>query len=101
MLPEAKDSFDATFGYAFALNDTLTLNGSVSGYFARKTRFESTIGGQEVTGFLSSQERLSLQLGLTSLITENLYIEPSVSFGLTGTGSNAAVGVNIPYTFDF
>lgn len=101
MLPEAKDSFDATFGYAFALNDTLTLNGSVSGFFTRQTRFESTIGGQEVTGFLSSQERLSLQLGLTSLVTENLYIEPSVSFGLTGTGSNAAVGVNIPYTFDF
>lgn len=101
MLPEAKDSFDATFGYAFALNDTLTLNGSVSGFFTRRTKFESTIAGQDVRGFLSSQERLSLQLGLTSLLTENLYIEPSVSFGLTGTGSNAAVGVSIPYTFDF
>ncbi|MGH8008789.1 MAG: transporter, partial [Candidatus Binatia bacterium] len=102
LLPEAEDTFDVTFGYAFALNDTLTLNTAVAGFFTQRTKFDSTLAsGQEVRGILSSQERLSLQLGLTSLLTENLYIEPSVSFGLTGTGSNAAFGVNIPYTFGF
>lgn len=103
MLPEAKDVFDATIGYGFALNDTLTLNTSVTGFFTRRTEFETVIppSTEPIEGVLSSQEQISLQLGFTSLLAENLYVEPTVSFGLTGTESSAVVGLTIPYTFDF
>lgn len=42
---------------------------------------------------------LSLQFGLTALLLKNLYVEPSVSFGLNGRGHSLAVGVTMPCTF--
>lgn len=51
--------------------------------------------------FPPARERFSLQLGLTSLLTENLYIAPTMSFGLNGPGSHSSLGVSLPYTFGF
>lgn len=102
-LPEAENNVDVTIGYAFALNDTLTLNASVNGFFSDRTEFETIIppSTARVAGLLASQEQISLQLGFTSLLAKNLYVEPSVSFGVTGRGSSAVVGLSIPYTFEF
>jgi hypothetical protein len=102
-LPEAEDTFDASVGYAFALNDSLTLNAAVLGTFTRRAQFQTALAptGRRITLLLPSRERLSLQIGLTSLITKKFYIEPNVNFSLTGTGSDTSVGLNLPYTFEF
>jgi hypothetical protein len=41
----------------------------------------------------------SLRFALTSWLAEGLYIEPSVSFGLSGSNESVAMGVTIPYAF--
>ena len=88
---QPEDLIDVTLGYAYALNDTLTLSTSVSGLFSFETEFDNAT--------LRSQELFSMQFGLTSWLDEGLYIEPSVSFGLNGPGDSFAFGVTMPYTF--
>ncbi len=88
---EPQDRVDATLGYALALNDTLTISAAVSGVFTGATSFDNAE--------LRQRESFSLSLGLTSLLTENLYIEPTVSFGLNGPGNSVVFGVSLPYTF--
>jgi len=87
--PEAR--FDITLGYALALNDTLTISTSVSGVFSGESTFTNAT--------LLRQDIYSLQLGLTSWLGRGLYIEPSVSFGLSGPGNSVAFGITLPYTF--
>lgn len=89
---EPENTIAATFGYAYALNDTLTLSTAVSGVFTTRTRFGNIT--------FPSSEQYSIQFGLTSLLTNKLYIEPVVSFGLSGVGSDVSFGVNLPYTFN-
>lgn len=88
---EPESRFDVTLGYALALNDTLTISTSVSGVFSGETRF--------ATATLLRQDIYSLQLGLTSFLARGLYIEPTVSFGLSGPGNSVAFGVTLPYSF--
>jgi len=89
---EPEDRIDATFGYAYALNDTITLSTSVSGLFLSETEFDTVTFRQ--------QNLFSLQFGMTSWLAEGLYIEPSVSFGLNGPGDSFAIGATLAYTFD-
>lgn len=84
------DRIDTTLGFAFALNDTLTLSTAVSGVFAGETAFSNAT--------LRSQESFSLQFGLTSLLARGFYVEPTVSFNLNGTGNDMVLGVSVPYT---
>jgi len=89
---EPEDRIDATVGYAYALNDTITLSTSLSGLFLSETEFDTVTFRQ--------QNLFSLQFGMTSWLAEGLYIEPSVSFGLNGPGDSFAVGATLAYTFD-
>lgn len=88
---EPRDRFGLTMGYALALNDTLTLSTVVLGLFTGATRFDNAQ--------LRAQQAFSLQLGLTSRLARGLYIEPTVTFGLSGPGRSFAVGVTMPYAF--
>jgi excisionase family DNA binding protein len=88
---EPEERFDVTLGYALALNDTLSISTSVSGLFSGETSFSNVT--------LLRQEVYSLQFGLTSWLARGLYIEPTVSFGLSGPGNSVAFGVTLPYTF--
>ena len=88
---EPEERFDVTLGYALALNDTLTISTSVSALFSGETTFTNAT--------LLRQDVYSLQLGLTSWLARGLYIEPTVSFGLSGPGNSVAFGVTLPYTF--
>ena len=88
---QPKDTFDVTLGYVLALNDSLTISTALSGVFVSETTFDAAT--------LRQQELFSLQFGLTSFITEGLFIEPVVSFGLNGTGNTFVLGVSVPYTF--
>ena len=88
---EPKDRFDITVGYALAVNDTLTISTSLAGVFSSATQFDNAT--------LRQQDSYSLQFGLTSWLAEGLYIEPSVSFGVSSPGNSFALGVTLPYTF--
>jgi excisionase family DNA binding protein len=88
---EPENRFDVTLGYALALNDTLTISTSVSALFSGETTFTNAT--------LLRQDIYSLQLGLTSWLARGFYIEPTVSFGLSGPGNSVAFGVTLPYTF--
>jgi hypothetical protein len=83
--------FDVSVGYGLALNDTLAISAAVSGLFAGSTVLDSAISRQP--------DSFSGSFALTSWLAEGLYIEPSVSFGLSGPGASVAFGVTIPYTF--
>lgn len=78
-------------GYALALNDSLSISASLSGAFSGRTRFNN--------GILRRQDAYSLTFGLTSWLTEGLYLEPTVGIGLNGPADNFTFGVTVPYTF--
>jgi len=88
---QPENTLSASLGYALALNDSLTLSNSLTGIFTRRTTFEHAT--------LPAQERFILQFGLTSKLTRDLFIEPSLAFDISGTGSNYSIGVRLPYTF--
>jgi excisionase family DNA binding protein len=90
-LLEPDGVFDVSLGYALALNDTLTISTLVSGVFSSAASFDDAA--------LRRQEQYNLQFGLTSWLATGLYIEPSVSFGLSGPRDSVAFGVTLPYTF--
>ena len=90
-LLQHEDTIAATVGYAFALNDTLTLSAAVSGVFDSRTSFDNAV--------LDQRERFSLRFGLTTLVSDDLYVEPLVSFGLNGDEANVTLGLSVPYTF--
>ena len=83
---------DVSVGYALAVNDTLALNMAVSGVFAGGgTAFDTTQFRQPGT--------FSARFGVTSWVARGLYVEPSVSIGLSGPGRSFAFGLTFPYAF--
>ncbi len=88
---EAEDRVGATLGYAYALNDTITLSTALDALFLSETDFDNVT--------LRQQELFSLQFGLTSWLAKGLYIEPTVGYGLNGPGDSFVIGVTLPYTF--
>jgi hypothetical protein len=88
VIPEQKNYYTTTFGYAFALNDLLTIGTSVSGLFP-----QYPISEDEPL----IQKQFSLKLSLTSLLSRSLYVEPSVSIGLNRAASDVTFGMNFVY----
>jgi excisionase family DNA binding protein len=80
----------ASLGLAFAMNDQLSVGGAVTGSF-------DLGGGDEDTG--SSGQNFALRFNVTWLLTEGIFLEPSVSFGLNGPGDNVAFGLSMPFSF--
>jgi hypothetical protein len=64
---------------------------AVAGLFTGKTTIDG-IAARQPSVF-------SARFGLTAWLAEGLYVEPSVSFGLSGPGDGFAVGVTLPYAF--
>ncbi|MEE9412934.1 MAG: helix-turn-helix domain-containing protein [Methylococcales bacterium] len=89
---QTDNQFDLSFGFAYALNDTLTLSTSFSGVFTTEKELVDGI-------ILPDNERYRLRFGLTSYLAKGLYVEPFVSFGLNGHGTDATFGISLPYTF--
>ena len=79
-----------SFGFALALNDTLSLSTSLSAAFTSATSFPNAQ--------LRQQDGYSLGFGLTSWLAPGVYIEPGVSFSLGGPGDSFAFGVSV-FTF--
>ncbi len=99
LLPD--NSMNATVGVAYSLNDTLTLSTSVLGVFDGETSANEIVlpSGKRGEVELLSDEHYFLRLGLTAFLTNELYVEPNVSFNLSDTVSTAAFGLNLPYSF--
>jgi len=85
------DRLDVSLGYGLGLNDTLALSMAVSSVFTATTAINDARVRQP--------HSFSGRFGLTSWLAKGLYIEPSVSFGLTGPGNSFAFGVTMPYAF--
>ncbi len=88
----ARDSVDLSVGYALALNDTLAISMAVSGLFT------NTAAALDETRFRRPDTYFA-RFGVTSWLAKGLYIEPSVSFALTGPGRSFAFGLTLPYAF--
>jgi excisionase family DNA binding protein len=87
----AENSVDVSAGYGLALNDTVAISMSASGLFTGDRTLDDSKS--------NTRSAFSARFGLTSWLARGLYIEPSVSFGLTGPGSGFAFGLTIPYAF--
>lgn len=85
-----KNMFTTALGYAYALNDSISLGMSASGIFYGRTSYDDVV--------LKSYKQFSLTFNMTSLIYKNVYLEPSVSFGLNESAPDATFGVALVYT---
>ena len=88
---EPRHRVDLTLGYAFALNDTLSLNTAIASTFNRGVTINTTQ--------LRPVTTTALQLGMTVRVARGLYLQPSMSYRLSGPGSGFSLGLNVPITF--
>jgi hypothetical protein len=84
-------AFAVSLGYGLALNDTIAISTTASGVFTKAVFREDFTTGRA--------ENFILRFALTSALARGLYIEPSVSIGLSGPGQSFAMGVTVPYSF--
>ncbi|MEM9169825.1 MAG: helix-turn-helix domain-containing protein [Pseudomonadota bacterium] len=97
-----RDSITATLGLTLALNDRLSTSGTVIGSFALGSDFDVALPGalDPVTAIrIPGDRRYALRWALTALVTENLYIEPSVTFDIGGLNDDVTFAISLPYTF--
>lgn len=87
---EPEHRLDASFGFALAVNDTLSLSGAVSAVFTAATTFPNAK--------LRQQDSYSLGFGLTSRVSQSVYLEPAVSLDLGGPADGFAFGLSV-FTF--
>jgi hypothetical protein len=86
-----RNSLAVSLGYGLALNDTVAISTAASGVFTRASVFEDRPSGQT--------ETFSLRFALTSALARGLYIEPSVTVGLSGPDQSFSMGVTMPLAF--
>jgi hypothetical protein len=87
--PIAFDTFDLAMGYGLGLNDTTAISMAVAGLFAGKP---DDLAPKPPSAF-------SVRFSLTTSLGRGLYLEPSVSFGLSGPAHNFGFGITMPYAF--
>jgi len=86
-----RHSVAVSLGYGLALNDTIAISTAAAGVFTRASVFENIPSGRS--------ESFSLRFALTSALVGGLYIEPSVTVGLSGPGQSFTMGVTLPLAF--
>jgi hypothetical protein len=85
------NSFDVSLGYGLGLNDSIAISTAASGVFTRAPFVESVGSGRA--------ENFSLRFALTAALARGLYIEPSMTIGLSGPGQSFTMGITVPYSF--
>ena len=91
---EPGEQIPYSFGTGFSMNDKVSFSTSLSGDAVRRTKFN----GREIAG--SSKNINTLQLGFTVQLSQRLFIEPYVGFGLNEEASDFVLGFNVPYRFE-
>ena len=82
---------DVSLGYGLSLNDSLAISTAAAGAFTRNATVIGVNAGRS--------EIFSIRFALTSALAKGLYIEPSVTIGLSGPGQSFTMGVTLPYSF--
>jgi excisionase family DNA binding protein len=106
-LLEPEDIFGVSLGYAFSVNDELTISTAVSGLFSDETNFGPYVIGESDGSplyadlIMQSDESYGLRLGLTYMFRKGMYVEPNVTIGLSDPGSWMMLGLNVPMAFDW
>lgn len=85
------NALSVSLGYGLALNDSIAISTAASGVFTRASFIQGVGSGRA--------ETFSLRFALTSALTSGLYIEPSVTVGLSGPGQSFTMGITVPYSF--
>ena len=85
---EPASSLDVSLGYALGLNDTIAISTVATGAFIRQS-----------SDTARRADFFSLRFALTSYLARGMYIEPSVSIGLSGPGQSFTMGVTVPLAF--
>jgi hypothetical protein len=85
------DAVAVSLGYGLGINDTIAISTAASGVFTRAA-FRADVTTARAETFL-------LRFALTSALARGLYIEPSVSIGLSGPGQSFTMGVTLPLAF--
>ena len=85
------NAFTVALGYGLAVNDSVAISTAAAGVFTKATFIESVGGGRAQT--------FSLRFALTAALTRRLYVEPSVTIGLSGPGQSFTMGITVPYSF--
>jgi hypothetical protein len=80
-------------GIGYSLNDRVSLSTQLIGAVIGHTELDDT------TVRRSDLDILSLQLGVTVLVTRKLFVEPIVNFGLSEDAPDVIVGLNLVYRF--
>jgi hypothetical protein len=80
-------------GIGYSLNDRVSLSTQLIGAVIGHTELDDT------TVRRSDLDILSLQLGVTVLVTRKLFVEPVVNFGLSEDAPDVIVGLNLVYRF--
>ena len=81
------------FGLGFAVNEHVTLSGQFLGGY----EFDRQVGGVDIPD--SAREPLAMRLGLTWRISRHQYLEPSVTWGLNASASDAVAAVSYVWRF--
>ena len=89
--PKPGNLVDVSLGYALALNDSLAISTAATALFSRARMFENPNSRRGDT--------FGLRFALTSSLARGLYIEPSVTLGLSGPARSFTFGVTLPYSF--
>jgi hypothetical protein len=77
-----------SLGYGLAVNDSVAISTAASGAFTRAAFRQDVKTGRA--------ETFSLRFALTAALAKGLYIEPSVTMGLSGPGQSFTFGVTLP-----
>ena len=85
----SNNSYSILLGYAFNINDTVTLGSKFDGSFTEETRTAA------------QSDNFGLEFSVTTMLTEKLSFEPYVRFGLDGSASDVTMGVRTPFTISF
>ena len=88
----AKHNIGMSFGYTYAVNDSLALN----------TLFVGTYRNADSPDKVSippPSERYQLQLGMTWLLARGMFMEPAVAMRLGGESPDVTVSVSMNYSF--
>jgi hypothetical protein len=93
---DGRDPGDEVFyqlGIGYSLNDRVSLSTQLVGAVVSHTELGDT------TVRRSNLDILSLQLGVTVLVTKKLFVEPIVNFGLSEDAADVIAGLNLIYRF--
>lgn len=88
------DQIPYAFGLGFSLNDRISIRATMTGAYI----YEIEVGDDSIDD--SDLEINGLRFAATGQLARNLFIEPSVGFGLTEDATDFSLGLNIFYTLD-